>query len=570
MAIPVEQQIFACIERKESFVLDAGAGSGKTWTLVQALNYLIETKSKELKNKSQQIVCITYTNVAKNEIIERIEHNDLVKVYTIHDFLWECIKSYQKELKIKLLELIEGKNSKETDKLVGYTARAIRSREASEQKIAKYQEAITALNSDGDIKISYENFQKYKEGKFSHDELIIIAEKMFSSYPKIGKIITDSYPIILVDEYQDTQKETIQILLNYLVKFENFIVGFFGDKVQQIYDKGVGEIPPEYGLVRIQKTENYRSSKEVIELLNKLRSDIRQYQPPQNKRTGRIDFYYFLNPTEFNANDFIQSNCKGRWPIYSIENAKVLYLTHRFIAKEKQYEELLQLYTTMNKRDCLIKNEDNRGFCPFADFLFDLEGLVDLYINKKIQRLLKNVFVKISSFGSKKQLEDLMKEIVQIRKTKKIGELISFALTRQLLPESDRMKNYDFGDTEKKEFHDQLMAIEYPQFMRLYQVQQENTPFSTKHNTKGDEFDNVLVIIDDRAWSQNYNFNDYFSSNMENPERYKRTKNLFYVVCSRTKENLAVVCTSELAPVATTQIKEWFGEENYFEISRNP
>jgi len=562
MAIPVEQQIFDCIEKKESFILDAGAGSGKTWTLVQTLHYLIETKSKELKNKNQQIICITYTNVAKDEIIERTEHNELVKVSTIHDFLWECIKNYQKELKNKLLEFIEEKNSKEQEKLDGYTERAVKSRERSEQKISKYQEAIAALSSE-DIKISYENFPRYKEGKFSHDELIIIAENIFSSYPKIRKIITDLYPIILVDEYQDTQKETIQILLDYLLEFENFIVGFFGDKVQQIYDKGIGEIPSEYGLVLIQKTENYRSSKEVIDLLNKLRSDIEQYQPPQNRRTGKIAFYYSPNQNGINANDFIQSNLKDKWPIESIENVKVLYLTHRFIAKEKQYEELLQHYINANKRDCLIKNKDNRGWCPFADFLIDLEGIVDLYINKNIQQLLTKVFIKIDSFESKKQLKDLMDEIVQIRETAKIGEIINFALTNQLLPESDRMKYYDFEDKEKKEFYDQLMEIEYSQFLRLYQVQQENTPFSTKHNTKGDEFDNVLVIVDDRAWKQNYNFNDYFSNNMENEKRCQRTNNLFYVVCSRAKENLAVVCTSDLSCQAEIQIKEWFGEANF-------
>ena len=568
MVIPVEQQIFGCIEKKESFILDAGAGSGKTWTLVQTLNYLIETKSEELKNKNQQIVCITYTNVAKDEIVERTEHNDLVKVRTIHDFLWGCIKKYQKELRSKLLEFVEEKNSKEQEKLDGYTERAVRSREISEEKISKYQEAIAALSSE-DIKITYENFPRYKEGKFSHDELIIIAEKIFSSYPKIRKIITDLYPSILVDEYQDTQKETIEILLNYLLGFENFTVGFFGDKVQQIYDKGIGEIPSKYGLVQIQKTENYRSSEEVIDLLNKLRSDIEQYQPPQNRRTGKIAFYYLPDPNGFNANEFIESNLKDKWSIESIENVKVLYPTHRFIAKEKQYEELLQHYINAKKRDCLIKNKDNRGFCPFADFLFDLESLVDLYINKKIQQLLQNVFIKIDSFDSKKQVKDLMDNIVQTRETAKVGEIISFALTNRLLPESDRMKNYDLDDKEKKEFHDQLMEIEYAQFLRLYQVQQENTPFSTKHNTKGDEFDNVLVIIDDNAWSQ-YNFNDYFANNTGNEKRYQRTNNLFYVVCSRAKENLAVVCTSDLAAGAKAHIKEWFGEGNYIEQSKGP
>ena len=67
------------IEERKSFVLEAGAGSGKTYALIQTLNYLIQHKSENLKIANQKIVCITYTNVAKNEIIDRIENNELVE-----------------------------------------------------------------------------------------------------------------------------------------------------------------------------------------------------------------------------------------------------------------------------------------------------------------------------------------------------------------------------------------------------------------------------------------------------------------------------------------------------------
>ena len=60
----------------------------------------------------RKIVCITYTNIAKDEIIERTEHNELIHVGTIHDFLWECIKKFQSELKVKFLELMEEKTCK--------------------------------------------------------------------------------------------------------------------------------------------------------------------------------------------------------------------------------------------------------------------------------------------------------------------------------------------------------------------------------------------------------------------------------------------------------------------------
>lgn len=560
----VEEQVFDCIKNKESFVLDAGAGSGKTWTLVQALNYILETKSKELKNNGQKIVCITYTNIAKDEIIERTEHNELIHVSTIHDFLWECIKRFQSELKFKFLELLKEKLVKAQEDIDKLTAKAVKGRDKLESKITRYKEAIESLNAKT-LKINYYNFANYKEGKFSHDALIVIAEKIFSSYPKIRKIITDTYPIIFVDEYQDTQEKTVTILLDYLKGKQDFTLGFFGDKRQQIYDTGIGEIPVEHNLKLIQKTENYRSSKEVIELLNKIRSDIQQYQPPTNTRRGETLFFHKLDTTNFSAKEFIEQHLKGRWVLDSADKVKILYLTHRFIAKENEYEELYQAHS--KNPDVLTKNKDNRGMSPYTDYVFDIEEIATLFNENKIQQLLNKISFKMQSFDSKKKLNKLLKNLIEIRTTKKIKDVIDFVAQSNILALTEKMKNYDLEDDEKKDFYEKLIDIDYSQFMRLYQVQQDNTPFSTKHNTKGDEFNNVLVIIDDNSWKQSYNFDDYFSNNLANAQRYYRTGNLFYVVCSRAKINLAVVCVSPFSNEAKLRIKEWFQEENYMEIN---
>lgn len=568
MVSKVEQEIFEHIENRQNFILDAGAGSGKTWTLVQTLYYLIKTKSKELKQNNQKIVCITYTNIAKDEIIERIEHNALIIVSTIHDFLWDCVKTFQKELKLILIEIVEERIKKEQIKLDGYTDRAIISRENSEKKISKYTEARDQLETNK-IQIRYENYTRYSKGKFSHDDLIVIAEKIFSSHPKICKIITDTYPIILVDEYQDTQKETVEILLNYLLGSKNFIVGFFGDKIQQIYDTGVGNIPEKYKLKRIVKLENYRSSKEVIALLNRLRVDIEQYQPKVNNRTGNIAFYYVQDPDRFNVSEFIKENLLDSWNIKSTNNIKILYLTHRYIAKENQYEDILLHYSRANKRDAIIDNVNNRTLCPFADYLYDLEDLINLFKNNRIQQFLRKVYYKVDSFIDKKKLYELMQQLIVARQQENIKSIMDYCISNNILPKSNQIDYYDFEDERKKEFYEDLMKIEYSQFSRLYNVQMENTSFSTKHNTKGDEFNNVLVIIDDNSWKQKFNFNDYFSKITENEERYNRTNNLFYVVCSRAKNNLAIANISTLSNEAQTQIKVWFGEENYYEYSPN-
>lgn len=564
MVSPVEQSIFNCIDSVKSFILDAGAGSGKTWALVQALNYVIETKGKVLAERSQKIVCITYTNVAKDEIIERTERNDLIRVSTIHDFLWDCIKKFQKELRIELKKLIQFKLSETEVELASKTRTNTKIYKKLTERKIKYQEAIENLES-GQLKIRYDNYSSYKKGKFSHDELIVIAESIFAEHPKIRKMVADTYPIVFIDEYQDTQKETVLILLEHIHGRPNFMLGFFGDKRQQIYDTGIGEIPDKYDVELIQKKENFRSSKEVIELLNKLRDDLIQEQPENNQRRGKIIFYYTPDIEEFNANEFIESNLKDFWSLQSNSEVKVLYLIHRFIARENQYEEIYSVHS--KNADIITKNKDNRGLSPFTDILFDIEEICTLYKENRIQALLKKLFFDVTSFDSKKELNKLMSTFIEIREKEKIGNVIKYVFEKKLIPKSEGVKDYDFDDDDKKKFYDELIDIDYAQFMRLYQVQEENTPFSTKHNTKGDEFDNVLVVVDDDNKFYKYNFGEYFAGDESKIERYNLTRNLFYVVCSRAKHNLAIVCVSALSEGAKSHIKEWFGEENYIELN---
>jgi DNA helicase-2/ATP-dependent DNA helicase PcrA len=88
------------------------------------------------------------------------------------------------------------------------------------------------------------------------------------------------------------------------------------------------------------------------------------------------------------------------------------------------------------------------------------------------------------------------------------------------------------------------------------------TVLSTKHGTKGEEYRNVLAILDDTDWKQEYNFNAYFDETDDNPLRMLMTKNLFYVTCSRAEENLVVLMLSPLSEKSLGVIKDWFGAKH--------
>ena len=92
-------QIFATIEAGNNFLLSGGAGSGKTYTLVKVLQGIFE------RNLKAKVACITFTNVAVHEINDRIDYSNM-QVSTIHDFLWDNIKLYQKDIKLALIALV--------------------------------------------------------------------------------------------------------------------------------------------------------------------------------------------------------------------------------------------------------------------------------------------------------------------------------------------------------------------------------------------------------------------------------------------------------------------------------
>ncbi|KAA6312222.1 hypothetical protein EZS27_036807 [termite gut metagenome] len=145
---------------------------------------------------------------------------------------------------------------------------------------------------------------------------------------------------------------------------------------------------------------------------------------------------------------------------------------------------------------------------------------------------------------------------------KKLNDFIEkLSIAPELIAEEEREKQQ-----KDKELFNSFMNLPYSELVCFWKHIQNNTVFSTKHGTKGDEFRNVLAVIDDTEWPQEYNFKNFFNDSEEKQERFLRTRNLFYVECSRAIENLVILCLSELDEAAIANIKSWFGEVNVFDI----
>lgn len=639
------KEMLQYIKNKQNFILTGGAGSGKTYSLIS----LIQEIGRMYPNKS--IVCITYTNNAVAEIKSRIS-NDKLFVSTIHEFLWKIIKKYQKELKETIIELIYS----EEEKYKKFTL--------PKDNLEKNEMKINLeyfLNSE----IVYDEYYSLKseeDSKIGHDEVLLIAEKMFEKYSKLCDILKDNANFIFIDEYQDTSEEVANIFLNHINKSkkEN-IIGFFGDSMQSIYDSGIGNIKDD-SLKRINKIQNRRSSLKVIELTNKLRDDgIKQIPSKNTKETnidektgkikeGNVKFIYSNNNI---LEELKKTYIFNDWDFKNILNTKELRLTHKLNAENSGFKELYNLYTndfiyskliSKLKEKKISEDEDinNFGYIieKFPIFsgkgkikknileqvdmkskkeiekIKDIEwgkiknsfinkdsllgykfnGLtekyestsnrdkilqkldliyesINLYNENKYVELFKKLKIKISSYEDKIKIRKEMNELIELMKSQndKIYQIIDKA--NNILNIKNDERYIEFIENKGWYLWNRIKDISFSEYVKSIEYQKEYFLYSTQHSVKGSEFDNVLVILDNGKWSK-YNFNllleNIFDENnildKTKKDIFNRTKKLFYVCCTRAKENLIVFIQINNQKINKEKIisnaKELFGEEN--------
>ncbi|PID99512.1 DNA/RNA helicase [Candidatus Saccharibacteria bacterium] len=614
---PEVQEIFRHIDNGDNFLLSGGAGSGKTYSLVGVIKQVI------LENPVSKIACMTYTNSAVKEIEERVNHKNLV-VSTIHDFLWDNIKHFQKELKSSLVELMNDEDS----------------------KIKNPEETVVSADYFSDTKdgIQYKEYLSIRDGIISHDEVLILANYVFKKNPKLCDILKDRFHFIFVDEYQDTNKDVIEILLTHLQQSEkNNIVGFFGDSMQAIYDDGVGDLNNyKYNFKEVQKKQNRRNPKSVIELANILRKNIDGIEQKPSKDTsapnmqnevikdGDIKFYYSDN----NDIDFIKSNIG--WDFGDSKETKILNLTHNLIAPKAGFANLMAIYggdkiidfknrikkyikdnkidtdfsertfgevidhlqvdpTTgmqefIHSKPDLYKLARAQKYGVFSKIYLDKDSLVDdkkqdkdeeskkgskrddlirhlfkiqhnifLYDSKQFNEFIRKTEYKINSIDDKLKLKNQIESLMNVG-NKTIEEVVDEADKYGICKKDDKL----FKFIERKKYvYERVKGIPFSEFQKLYNYLEGYTPLSTQHKTKGNEFDNVLVILDNGGW-RNYNFEKLFTGGGSESVEI-RTQKIFYVCCTRAKENLAVFFHNPKSEVIA-KAEEWFDKNNVRKI----
>ena len=522
------EKIIQTLKTGKSFVVEAGAGAGKTTSLNYVIDWIQDHWWKKFHLRKQKVVCITYTNAAVNIILSRLKDCSFIEPMTIHSFAWRVIKQFQSTL---LNFIKNGENIKFPE----------------ECKI----EDILGINYDFGVKQIDDN------GILHYNDVITLFSHMLEK-AKFRRIFSSNYPLILIDEYQDSFSVLINKFIEYYIQYETGPqFGFFGDSWQTIYSNNgaCGKIENEH-LKIIEKHINFRSTQKIIDLLNKIRPELIQ-KPALKDSEGEV---WVVHSNDYNG----QRQSKGVWkdelPLEELsrrvenlrqhiishwcqkdEKTKVLLLTHKLLAAQQGYEKLL---TLMGDR---LKQGDDPLLCFFQDVV---EPVFEALEKKKLSILdnvLKNGVIRTKA---DKKIWHEWKEKLNKARAGSTFDMISIIETMNTLPIPAKVQEFidllklPRDTNEETQKAHAIAAIPYHEFLAAISFLRPDAFFSTEHGVKGEEYDYVIFVVG-RGWTH-YQFDKIMPQQPSEDPTYVRNRNLFYVCCSRPKKKLIIFVTVPL------------------------
>lgn len=544
-----------CLDNGASFVFEAGAGAGKTYSLIAALHYILNNRRRELLRTHQQVACVTYTNVARDMIITQTDGDPAIYCDTTHAFAWMLVSPFQKRLR-ELVRMLPG-----------------------------WGDRVEELDAANITAVGYALGRRSIEdgtANLHHDDIFPVFIELMQS-AKFRNTVASRFPLILVDEYQDTNAKLVECLKDQFIgKRHAPQFGFFGDHWQKIYGDGVGSITHD-GLKRIEKKANFRSSKPIVDSLNLMRRELAQAV----KDPSALGEVHVFHTNGWGGKRLTMNHWQGDLPATEAARAlknvraelesvgwdfaldtKVLMLTHRALATEMGYSSMRTVFA-FNDSFTRKANE------VIAYFHEHLEPAARAYLDKRFGKMFEAIDAQrpvMKGPVDKARWADAMKRLCELRDTGTVGDVIAHLSSTGLPILSDAVVRQERALAEAlgggepltgrvKELH-ALHTVSYQEIIALCEYLDGHSPFETKHGVKGDQFENVLVVFG-RGWNE-YDFNLYLEM-AGNPSlignraaAYERYRNLFYVAVSRPKRRLALLFTHRLEPGAIATLAEWF------------
>ena len=596
----VDETLEKCILEtpRKSFFLFAGAGSGKTYSLVLLLKKIRDKIGQDLMLRGKSVAVITYTNAATNEIINRLDYSPVFHISTIHSFVWDVINCYQNDIKQLYCLYIQEEIQELSRKIETTKNKTTKTYFLNVDKLQYQKEKLKKAQTIEKF-VYNPNGNNPEYNALKHAEVIKISAQMILNSRMLQQIIAQRYPILLIDESQDTKKELVDAFFEIQKNFGDvFTLGLLGDQKQRIYTDGkdnmVSIIPPEWE--QPVKKMNYRCAKRIIKLANTIGKDI-DIHAEQASREDAIEGFARLFVVQqrdgINKNEVEQTVMKSmcdltkdaKW-FEPNADVKILTLEHMMSAKRLGFEQFFGPLSKVTKYQMTFLQGTvseleffTKEVLPIADSM-KKDGRIALEILKSNSPLLSKKNIEKSYGLYLRCREETGTVAKKVNDDHSIREVVKAVRDSQLLtiPEVIRQACELTPDEINDEMEEDLQAwvkvMDLPiSMVRKYDdYVNQRTRFDTHQGVKGLEFERVMVIIDDSeakgfmfSYDKLFGVKELTETDIRHIEAREessidRTKRLFYVVCTRAKESLAVVMyTSDSNKVKNQAIsKGWF------------
>jgi len=544
-----------------SFKVYAGPGAGKTSWLIDHLEKVLK-KSNRLE-RTKQIACITYTNVAAEEIIKRLDCDRFrFDISTIHSFLYRNII---KPFSYFIEKDDQGNNLFDISRLDGHEEHVVHGdrlrrwlhtigedngknyRFYSQQPNVKdvvielssldfifdggQVELIIRKNRGARIPRSNRELWKYKlkywaDGIMHHEDVLYFSYLILSENPEVLKFIRNKFPYIFVDEFQDTTQ--LQTWILDKISEEETLIGVVGDVAQSIY-KFTGAQRNDFitfkeeNITEYKIGQNHRSTTNIIDFLNFIRTDINQEYGDEYNHGDPVRI---LVGTPIQALEWFKQNYDG------------------------------EIIFTLTRKNATIFEISNKLGSVSEDLVNDMySNDSDAQRPRLIHSILKAI-----KFHDKQNYLDSLKEITRHLKRVNDGTVLKIELRDIAI---NLINNLDLDKREKSLFEVYmnlkskvsgdfglnigagLRSGKAKNFYASHTVNQllphvkvdtrTDDTIRTIHSAKGTEFDNTLVHFESLDDFRKYILNGAHYLNQEDDDG-----RIYYVACSRSKRKLFI------------------------------
>lgn len=608
------------IDSGKSFITFAGAGSGKTYSLKEALEFLKAQYSDDFSRQGKQIAVVTFTNNAADEIVDRIKQNPIFAVSTVHSFCWSAIAGFNEDIRKWYLAKIPADLGEVED--LERRGRAGKASDARKRRIIRLKKKMNWLAEPQSF--TYDpNGVNTSHHALSHADVLEVFSTFLTIKPMMAELIVKKFPFIFIDESQDTNKDVVNAFFDLQEsKSDKLVIGLFGDTMQRIFGGGESELGKSKpnNWITFDKKMNHRSARRIVGLGNQIRSedDNREQFALDGAAEGYIRYFLLQHgaPNKDEVEGEIRKTMAGvtgdaGWTDIQSKETAILLLEHKMAGRRLGFDAIWDALSKSNKIKDRISDGENAELRFFSDVVFPLADASRRERRAELMSILresKSPLLEVSALDANKDdplalaraAEHAFRNVVSndnvsfravlevlaehklLRIPEKLQSFVSLSEKGEAELESDKTGAIQEIEAEPEERDDsEIAAWAEALETNFFQIQNykdyinENSIFRTHQGVKGNEFERVMVVMDDdEAGGFLFSYEQYFGakelSQASQKKRDKgeetgldRTRRLFYVTSTRAKNSLAhVIYTSDVTKARVNLIEKKFARED--------